>query len=68
MTVDPQGTHRTVLWNNPSPHYINEDGFDWPRWSPDGSKLVFLGRTRPGYPPTQIWIVGADGHGLTRIA
>ena len=67
MTVDPQGTHRTVLWNDPSLHYLNEDSLDWPQWSPDGSKLVFMARSGPGYPPIQIWTVGADGSGLARI-
>jgi Tol biopolymer transport system component len=68
MTVAPQGTQHTVLWTNRSLHYLSEDSEDRPQWSPDGSKLVFMARVGPGYPPTQIWVAGADGHGLTRIA
>ena len=68
FTVSPDGTHRTLLWKSPSLHYLSEDSVDRPQWSPDGSKLVFLARTGPGYPPIQVWIVGADGTGLKRIA
>ena len=68
FTVAPDGTHPTVLWTNPSLHYISEDSVDRPQWSPDGSKLVFLARSGPGYPPIQVWTVGADGTGLKRIA
>ena len=66
-TVDLQG-HRKPLWNSPSLHYLSEIGLDRPQWSPDGSKLVFLARSGPRYPPIHIWIVGANGHGLKRIA
>ena len=41
---------------------------DRPQWSSDGSKLAFTARVGLGSPPIQIWVVGADGHGLTRIA
>ena len=68
MTVDPHRTHRTVLGSKRSLRYISNDSLDWPQWSPDRSKLVFMARTGPGHPPTQIWIARADGHGLTRIA
>jgi Tol biopolymer transport system component len=69
MTVDPHGAHRSnVLGSKRSLRYISEDSLDWPQWSPDGSKLVFIARTGLGYPPTEIWIARADGHGLTRIA
>jgi Tol biopolymer transport system component len=67
MTVEPVGTHRTTLWVDPSLHYVTEDSEDWPQWSPDGSKLVFMARTGPGYPPIKIWTVGADGSALTQI-
>jgi Tol biopolymer transport system component len=67
MTVDPLGAQRTVLWNDSSLHFLSEDSLDWPQWSPDGSKLVFMARSGPGYPPIQIWTVGADGSGLARI-
>lgn len=38
------------------------DGGRWPAWSPDGSRLVFLGEDK------QISVVNADGSGLTRLA
>jgi Tol biopolymer transport system component len=67
-TLNPQGTKRTILWANRSLRYITEDTADRPQWSPDGSKLAFLARVGPGYPPIQVWVVGADGTGLRRIA
>jgi len=67
-TLNPQGTKRTVLWANRSLHALTEDSADLPQWSPDGSKLAFLARVGPGYPPVQVWVVGADGTGLKRIA
>jgi Tol biopolymer transport system component len=67
-TLAPQGTSRTVLWSNPSLHYISVDSEDRPQWSPDSSKLAFMARVGPGNPPTQIWVVGANGHGPKRIA
>jgi Tol biopolymer transport system component len=67
-TLNPQGTKRTILWGNRSLHYLTEDSADLPQWSPDGSKLAFLARVGPGYPPLQVWVVGADATGLKRIA
>jgi Tol biopolymer transport system component len=37
----------------------------WFVWSPDSSRIAFAGRT--GHDPTQIWVVGSDGHGLRRL-
>jgi len=48
-------------------HYLSEIGLDRPQWSPDGSRLVFLARSGPGYPPIHVWIVGANSRGLKRI-
>jgi Tol biopolymer transport system component len=64
-TVDLQG-HRKQLWKSTSLHYLS-DYRDRPQWSADSSKLVFLARSRPGN-PAHVWIVGAEGHGLRRIA
>ena len=67
-TLNPQGTRKTILWTNRSLHYLNEDSWDRPQWSPNGSKLAFLARTGPGNPPTHVWVVNANGTGLKRIA
>jgi Tol biopolymer transport system component len=66
-TINPQGTKRTILWADRSLHYRPVDSQNLPQWSPDGSKLAFLARTGPGYPPLQVWVVGANGTGLKRI-
>lgn len=66
--ISPQTTRRTILWANRSLHYLSEDSWDHPQWSPDGTKLAFLARVGPGYPAIQVWVVGADGAGLRRIA
>jgi len=65
-TVDLHG-HRTMLWTNPSLQYRTYNSIDRPQWSPDGSKLVFAA-TSNSPAETHIWIVGATGHGLKRIA
>jgi Tol biopolymer transport system component len=67
-TINPEGTKHTILWANRSLHYLTEDSANLPQWSPEGSKLAFLARVGPGYPPIQVWVVGADGTGLKRIA
>jgi Tol biopolymer transport system component len=67
ITVDPRGTHRTVLWTNPSLHWLSEDSLDRPQWSPDGLRLEFSARAGPGS-PIHVWTVEAGGHGLRRIA
>jgi TolB protein len=48
---------------------VTPDGrFDWsPTWSPDGKRLVFVsGPAGPGRSP-DIYTVGVDGQGLTRL-
>ena len=67
-TINPQGTKRTILWANRSLHYSPEDSEELPQWSPDGSKLTFLARVGPPLNPLEVWVVGADGTGLKRIA
>lgn len=65
-TVDLRG-RRHVLWTNPSLHYLSNDSWDRPQWSPDGTKLVFMAVAGPGRPRAHIWVVGADGNGLHRV-
>jgi Tol biopolymer transport system component len=46
---------------------------EWPSWSPDGSKIAFVSgepqMTKPGQTgiDPELWVVGADGHGLKRL-
>ena len=37
-----------------------------PRWAPDGRHLAFLWNDA-GLPQREVWLVGADGHGLRRL-
>jgi Tol biopolymer transport system component len=65
-TVDLSGRRR-LLWRTQL-RYTSSNGDEPPRWSPDGSSLVFMGLpARPGQ-ATGIYAVGADGRGLHRIA
>lgn len=66
VTIDMQG-HRKVLWSGPL-HYLSNDSLDRPQWSPDGTKLVFMGISGSGRPPAHVWVVSEDGHGLTKLA
>jgi len=67
-TVDLVGTQTLV--SGPI-NWIDDDGWDRPQWSPDGTKLVFMGlvgRDVPGRPPSGVWVVNADGTDLRRLA
>jgi Tol biopolymer transport system component len=49
-------------------HYVTNDSWNRPQWSPDGTKLVFMALHGKGRPPAaQVWVVGADGTGLHQV-
>jgi hypothetical protein len=67
-TFDLHG-HRTVV--SGAVNWVSGRSEDRPQWSPDGTKLVFMGLVGPnvpGRPPAGVWVVNADGTGLLRIA
>jgi|SRR5947209_3843266 len=67
VTVDLAG-HRRILWPDTSLHYVTDNSWNRPQWSPDGTKLVFMALHGAGRPPAaQVWAVGADGTGLTQV-
>ena len=68
MTVGLAGTKTLV---SGAINWIDDDSWDRPQWSPDGTKLAFMGlvgRNVPGRPPSGVWVVNADGTGLKRLA
>jgi Tol biopolymer transport system component len=68
VTVDLYGKQTLV---SGSVNWVSDDGSDWPQWSPDGTKLVFMGLIGPnvaGRPPAGVWIVDTDGTNLKRLA
>jgi Tol biopolymer transport system component len=68
VTVDLTGRQTVV---SGSINWISDDSADRPQWSPDGSRLVFMGLVGPnvpGRPPAGVWIVDADGTNLRRLA
>src|SRR6266487_2191196 len=40
---------------------------EYPAWSPDGTKLAFMGQTPEGSENYEIYVVNADGTGLRRL-
>jgi len=68
VTVDLTGRQTVV---SGSINWVSDDGSDRPQWSPDGTKLVFMGLVGPnvpGRPPAGVWIVDAGGTNLKRLA
>ena len=45
-----------------TPYAMNAE---YPRWSPDGTRLVFSSNT--SFDQQQVWVVGADGNDLTQL-
>jgi Tol biopolymer transport system component len=45
-----------------SVNWVSDDSWDRPQWSPDGTKLVLMAQGGG------VWVVGADGAGLHRVA
>ena len=39
----------------------------WPAWSPDGTKIAFNSDPGDGYADEEIYVMNADGSGITRI-
>jgi Tol biopolymer transport system component len=55
-TMNPNGSGRTTITTGPNDRH--------PNWSPDGSKIVFQ---RGSTSATEIYVVNADGSGLTPL-
>jgi Tol biopolymer transport system component len=64
MTVNPDGTHLTNLLKDGALRFVWH--WDEPQWSPDGSRLLFLGQGQ-GHRTAHVWTVRPDGRDLTRI-
>ena len=38
-----------------------------PKWSPDGTRILFIRRTKAAGPQRELWVMAADGSGLRRL-
>jgi Tol biopolymer transport system component len=79
MDVDSTGTTRLTAGDHPGKSsctrvlggLLNCDRFEDPAWSPDGSRIAFVGVTlAPGGEDsdTEIYVMNADGSGLTPLS
>lgn len=59
-SINPDGTGLTNLTNNPASDVL-------PAWSPDGTKIAFSSRFRPGDTSREIYVMNADGSGQQRL-
>ena len=57
MNADGSGAHRVT-------HGVTLAGWGGPTWSPDGSKIAFVGNSPEGI---NIYVIGANGEGLTDL-
>jgi Tol biopolymer transport system component len=57
--MNADGSNQTNLTNNPA-----NDG--WPKWSPDGTRIVFASY-RDDRPNTEVYVMNADGSGVTQL-
>src|SRR5207249_239229 len=62
-TMDADGSNMSTVRSFPPDFHINSRV----SWSPDGSRMAFVGQTTPSGPPQQIYVMNADGSGLTNI-
>jgi Tol biopolymer transport system component len=61
FSVNPDGTAQTNLSMRPTA--VDLEG----RWSPDGSKIAFVSDPEGGYGTNSIYLMNADGSGVTKL-
>jgi Tol biopolymer transport system component len=61
-TINPDGSGLTLVIKDAGMGF-----FEWPRWSPDGTKLIFQGSPDLRHTRFGLWTVDADGSNLTEI-
>jgi Tol biopolymer transport system component len=66
LVVVTTGGTRTQLWHAPL-IYVSGNSQEPPQWAPDGKSLVFSARPNAASGLPNVYVVGADGHGLHQI-
>src|SRR6195256_2920406 len=65
FVMNPDGSGQTQILDGASAGFSSITSF--PNWSPDGQKIVFNGLVKGSPDGSDIYVINADGTGLTRL-
>lgn len=65
LLMNPDGSNQTQVLDGPSAGFSSISSF--PDWSPDGKKIVFNALLKGSPDGADIYVINADGTGLTRL-
>src|SRR5882672_823214 len=67
FVMNPDGSGQTQILDGPSMGFRAGSISSFPDWSPDGKKIVFNGAMKGSPDGADIYVINADGTGLTRL-
>jgi Tol biopolymer transport system component len=67
FVMNPDGSGQTQILDGPSMGFSSGSISSFPDWSPDGKKIVFNGAMKGSLNGADIYVINADGTGLTQL-
>jgi TolB protein len=66
--IKADGTDKVQITNSkPVDNFFGARYPNYPSWSPDGKKIVFVSRPQPGHKVPELYVMNADGTDPTRL-